>query len=303
LKSLAPAQQRNCVAAFLAEQAAAVLRLEPADKLDPEKSLVEMGMDSMMGVEFLYRINRGLKINLPGQKLLEDPYLSPLAEDIVALLGDESAPAAAASDVAAATQSAQPVSDNAWLPYLVSRPGARARLFCFHGAGNTAAAFADWAGRLPAEIEVCPVELPGYGARAAEAPIADPHALLETLCDVLLDHLDRPFALFGHADGAALALQIACQLQDRFGLAPARLFLAASAPPAATVQGKLDCPVTVFWPQSESTQTQDDPHQWNRHTTGDTRIEPLPAGEADYLSNADDLLRIIASELHDALTQ
>jgi surfactin synthase thioesterase subunit len=120
---------------------------------------------------------------------------------------------------------------------------------------------------------------------------------------VLLDHLDRPFALFGHADGAALALHLACHVQERFGLAPARLFLAPSAPPEGNVHGKLDCPATVFWPQSDSTLSQDDLLQWRQHIAGNFRVEPLPAGEADYLPNADDLLRIIAKDLQEALTQ
>jgi hypothetical protein len=108
LKSLAPAEQRDRVEAFLAEQAAAVLRLGPADNVNPQKSLVEMGMDSMMGVEFLYRINRGLKINLPGQTLLADPYLSPLAEEIVTLLGEENSPAAASDRIASAVPAPAP---------------------------------------------------------------------------------------------------------------------------------------------------------------------------------------------------
>ena len=303
LRSLAPAEQRDRMVAFLAEQASAVLGLGASDKADAGRSIVEMGMDSMMGVEFIYRINRGLKMNLPAEKLLEKPYLFPLAEEIVTRLRDAGAPAIAVSATAAATAVVDPVSDNAWFPFRRIRAAARARLFCFHGSENTAAVFADWADKVREEIEVFPVEPPSCGGRATEETICDQDVLMETLGDMLLEHLDRPFAFFGHAEGAVLALRLACQVQERFGLCPAHLFIGASVPPQGQLQGGFDCPVTVFWPKRDSTVTRDDLFEWCRHLAGDFRIESLPMGQADYLSDAGRLLHIIARDLIEALAQ
>ena len=121
-----------------------------------------------------------------------------------------------------------------WFPYPRENARARCRLFCFpHAAGN-ALSFMDWHRRVPAAIEVCPVELPGRGARIDEPTFQQMDALAETLCEVLRPLLDRPFALFGHSMGAYIAFELARRLGAAHGQTAAHLFVSGAAAPDRT---------------------------------------------------------------------
>jgi surfactin synthase thioesterase subunit len=85
------------------------------------------------------------------------------------------------------------------------------RLFCFHHAGGGAASFRLWP-RLLAEYDVCAVQLPGRANRFVEEPISDIDALLDLLVPALLPLLDRPYAMFGHSMGSAVAYALAKRL-------------------------------------------------------------------------------------------
>jgi medium-chain acyl-[acyl-carrier-protein] hydrolase len=95
-------------------------------------------------------------------------------------------------------------------------PHARARLFCIAHAGGGAAAFRGWREGFAPEIELCAIVLPGRDGRRREPP----HTRLANVVDPLFTALhplaDRPFALFGHSMGAAIAFELA----RRFAASP-----------------------------------------------------------------------------------
>lgn len=117
---------------------------------------------------------------------------------------------------------------DAWFPFGPARPTARMTLFCLHHAGAGAAAYAGWRGHLAPEIDVAPLLLPGRGQRIDEPLHEDMAALVGALADALAPRLDRPYALFGHSFGAALAFELA----GRLARAPVHLFVSAWCPPA-----------------------------------------------------------------------
>jgi medium-chain acyl-[acyl-carrier-protein] hydrolase len=84
---------------------------------------------------------------------------------------------------------------------------------------------------MPDGIELCPLELPGRGARIDEAPFRRMDSLVDTLCEVLAPLLDIPFALFGHSMGAYIAHAVARRLSAGGGPAAAHLFVSAAAAP------------------------------------------------------------------------
>lgn len=88
------------------------------------------------------------------------------------------------------------------------KPQAYLRLFCFPYAGGGATIFHSWTKYLPAEIEVCAVQLPGRENRLLEPPISYLPALISALAPAVLDYLDRPYAFFGHSMGALIAFEL-----------------------------------------------------------------------------------------------
>ena len=123
-------------------------------------------------------------------------------------------------------------------PWLVLRkfnPRAAIRLFCFPYAGGGDAIFREWPRSLPESIEVCPVQLPGRGARIAERPFTQFAPLVEAASRALVPHLDKPFAIFGHSMGALIGFELAHQLRRDYNLQPVHLFMSGRCGPQVVI--------------------------------------------------------------------
>jgi medium-chain acyl-[acyl-carrier-protein] hydrolase len=117
----------------------------------------------------------------------------------------------------------RPTADR-WITRPRPLPRARLRLFCLAHAGGGASSYRGWADVLPASVEVCPVQLPGRESRISEPPFNRAEPLVEALADAVDGHLDLPFALFGHSNGALLSFELARTLRARGRPGPVHLF-------------------------------------------------------------------------------
>lgn len=107
----------------------------------------------------------------------------------------------------------------------------RYRLFLFHHAGGSPAAFRDWAESFPSHWDVCTVSAPGRGRLHNLPPLADCGELVRFLEGELEQWLDVPFGFFGHSMGALVAYELTRAL-PRDGLpAPSWLGISACNPP------------------------------------------------------------------------
>lgn len=98
---------------------------------------------------------------------------------------------------------------------LLPAPDARLRLLCFPYAGRGASAFNSWKTRLPASIEVVPLQLPGRETRISEQPFLDMGAAVSAIADLEELFEPLPFAFYGHSMGATLAFQLTRELRRR----------------------------------------------------------------------------------------
>jgi acyl carrier protein len=70
---------------LLREQIADILRIAP-DKLDETRPLLEVGMDSLMGVELMTTLEANLGVTVPVMTLSEGPSIAVLAERVSRIL-------------------------------------------------------------------------------------------------------------------------------------------------------------------------------------------------------------------------
>jgi medium-chain acyl-[acyl-carrier-protein] hydrolase len=118
-----------------------------------------------------------------------------------------------------------------WLAAAEPDARARVRLLCFPYAGGSAFAFRRWPGLLSPEVEVCPVHLPGRGMRLRETPFTDLRRLVDAFVPVMAEHLERPFAFFGHSMGGAIAFELSRRLRSDYGVEPLHLFISGRRAP------------------------------------------------------------------------
>jgi surfactin synthase thioesterase subunit len=120
---------------------------------------------------------------------------------------------------------------DSWITCHKPIPQARLRLFCFPYAGGGVSIFRAWSDGLPADVEVCPVQLPGRGTRLMEPPFTRLSPLIQALAEALFPLLDKPFAFFGHSLGALVSFELARQLRRQYAVQPVRLFISADRAP------------------------------------------------------------------------
>lgn len=85
LSSLSVEESVNLVAQLLAQEVGQILRL-PAEKIDTQKSVFDLGMDSLMGMELAIAIEARFEVKLPLMALAEGATITKLAAKIVELL-------------------------------------------------------------------------------------------------------------------------------------------------------------------------------------------------------------------------
>lgn len=100
-------------------------------------------------------------------------------------------------------------------------------LFCLPHAGGGSHQYLPWRAHLPRDIDWVPLDYPGHFSRADEALAGSLDALARTMAGEMLAMADgRPFALFGHSMGGAVAFEAARHMPGAL-----RMLMISSAPP------------------------------------------------------------------------
>ncbi|GAB3010012.1 alpha/beta fold hydrolase [Amycolatopsis acidiphila] len=118
-------------------------------------------------------------------------------------------------------------------PYLWRARSERAthKLICFPHAGAGAGTYYEWAERLPAEIELLAVQLPGRQERITEDLITEVPALVAAVVDGIAPDVTANCSFFGHSAGALLAFEVTRALEAAGLPAPGTLFVSGQPAP------------------------------------------------------------------------
>ena len=203
LKEATPAQRRDMLTAFVLEQAMKTLGI--TSPIDTERPLAEFGLDSLMSVTLLNRLEVPLGVKVSAAKLIQGPSVRQLADDLSAEWAQDADEAV--QEVKPAPASARELADrcraeapSSISPILLSF---RRRRF---------SDLSDLVGSLDKAIEVVAIEPPGRLGRIEEKPISDVDEFVDKLVFEMRGLLDRPFAFFGHCLGGLTMYETARRL-------------------------------------------------------------------------------------------
>ena len=126
-----------------------------------------------------------------------------------------------------------------WFVRPVRRGDPKMRLFCLPYAGGHGRAYCSWGERLPPNVELWPVELPGRWGRVREVPVRSMEALIDGLGPAIARYTELPYAIFGYSFGALVAFELARWMRRHAQRLPERLLLASLVPPQEIAHGRL----------------------------------------------------------------
>lgn len=102
-------------------------------------------------------------------------------------------------------------------------------LYCLPFAGGGASAFRNWQARLPDNIKVCAVQLPGREERIKEEPYLNMESLADDLSSIILKN-KNDYIMFGHSMGTKILYEVEKRLEDKGRLAKLIIISAGKVP-------------------------------------------------------------------------
>ena len=225
MKELAPAARHDLLTLFVRQEAMQTLGIK--EEIDAARPLREFGLDSLMSVALVNRLETALGIRISAVKLIQGPSVAQIVDDILPDLGY----AKDTDPVEKRDRRSRKKASSRWLVVAGARPFPRLRLFCFPFAGGGSAVYRSWSEFLDPAIEVVAVEPPGRLGRMEEKPIVDIKKFGSELVSEMRPLLDLPFAFFGHCLGGLTMYETARRLIRSTKFRPIHLFVSGARPP------------------------------------------------------------------------
>jgi acyl transferase domain-containing protein/NADPH:quinone reductase-like Zn-dependent oxidoreductase/acyl carrier protein/NADP-dependent 3-hydroxy acid dehydrogenase YdfG len=199
-----PGQRLAMIVEAVRELAAKVLGMS-AQKLDCERPLASLGLDSLMGVELASLIEGKLGVSVPLNAISRDVTINKLAQVVLPALGGGDATTKSAP--ARGKKVGEPTT-----PTLAGKDGMPACFF-IHPAGGDLFIYQDLAERLGSSAHVVGVESRMLDGESPEfdtlKEMGDAYAKL-----IVAKDAKGPYRLFGFSFGGLLALETAVSLQQ-----------------------------------------------------------------------------------------
>ncbi len=229
---------KTMLAGSLKDALARILGTTP-DKLDEQKSVSAIGLDSLMMNQLRNWILQKLEFNYPLMKLSKGPSIMEIAEHILAHLAAGGTEDQHQDESGITTEQDIEVV-NKWFVHRKSEElqADKLKIFMFHSMGAGASMFNDFLYDAPEGTDVYAVQLPGRENRKDEMLYTDLNQLLDDLEVAILPLLDSDFVMYGHSFGGIIAFELTRRLRNGYGKEPLHFFSSATMAPQMTVTWK-----------------------------------------------------------------
>lgn len=238
LLTAAASERKPLLEAYLSRLLSQVLGIAH-DQLDPEQPLLDLGLDSIVGMELVNCIQTDLQVRVP-LDYFAGLTISQFVVQVLLLVekSEGEQPQVEQTEVAAGQKIEAATPNSAWVHGIRPNSQAELRLFCLPYAGGGASLFRTWAEHFSPAVEVCPIQLPGREERLGDPLLTRLPALVDQLVEQLQPYLDRPFALFGHSLGGLISFELTRALWQRSQPLPVSLLVSGCRAPQILDNGR-----------------------------------------------------------------
>jgi NADPH:quinone reductase-like Zn-dependent oxidoreductase/thioesterase domain-containing protein/acyl carrier protein len=197
---------------FIVAQVGEVFGLADA-RLDRRAPLTSLGLDSLMTVELVNRMESLAGIRIPMATLFGGPSVEELARTVLRLMEPVRAAQVGASDSAPAAgpDAASTPSEDAGHVVILKSASGRAPLFLFHPVGGGVTEYAVLARHLDTAVSLYGIE--SRLIRGAEHEYAGIDAMVSAYAGAVREAAPPPYRLFGFSLGGYLAARVAEALE------------------------------------------------------------------------------------------
>ncbi len=235
-----PEQKQRILKGKLTEALAKILGTS-SEKINPDISIAQLGLDSLMLNQLRNWIQQKLNINFPLMKIAKGPSIGELA---AMLVGTSQDPAnATETDVVKDTSGIASGDEvevaNEWLiRNKNNNQEIEKRIFCIHPVGAGASMFSHFLYNPPKNTDVMAFQLPGRENRSEEMPYEDMAQLIPDMANAIRPYLDKPFVVIGHSFGGIIGFELIKFLRKHHGINALQLFISGTIAPQLTQSWK-----------------------------------------------------------------
>jgi len=226
LKQIDSSARQAVVEDFVENTLRQVLGLGVSQSMDVKTSFLDLGMDSLMVVELKNRLQAALGklVILSSADIFNYNTSEKLSERINGLVKVGGKILKKKIELKDILQS------DKWIIEKTGSKPTKLRVFCFHHLGGGPSAFLSWREKLPDDVSLCCIQLPGREWRSDEPLLDDVSLVVQGLLAAILPYVNSPYLFFGHSQGAMLSSEVARQLQIMGQPAPKHLILSCCSP-------------------------------------------------------------------------
>ncbi|MGL1887999.1 MAG: SDR family NAD(P)-dependent oxidoreductase [Reichenbachiella sp.] len=211
------------------------------DKLNENKPVSAIGLDSLMMNQLRNWILQKLEFNYPLMKLSKGPSMVEISDHILNNLKPIESTDELLEDESGITSEEDIEVINEWFVHKKRKVSAfeqKTKLFMFHSMGAGASMYDHFIYNAPEGTDVYAVQLPGRENRKNEDRYTDFDQLIDDLEVAIYPLLDGPFVMYGHSFGGMVAFELSRRLRNKYGKEPIHFFSSATMAPQMSVTWK-----------------------------------------------------------------